>query len=73
MTGVAPRGVLFLLGSKIEIEASTFHNNTSKGVSFGGVISSYGATVTVNMSEFDQSSASFNLVEQFPLPLVTLQ
>ena len=59
VTGVAPRGVLFLLASKVEIEVSTFHNNTSKGVSFGGVISSYGATVTVNMSEFDQSSASF--------------
>ena len=37
--GVVPRGVLFLLGSKVEIEASTFHNNNSKGASFGGVIS----------------------------------
>ena len=51
--------MLFFLGSKVEIEASIFHNNTSDGVSFGGVISSYGSTVTVTMSEFDQSSASF--------------
>ena len=31
--GVAPQGVQFLLGSKAEIEASTLHNNTSKGAS----------------------------------------
>ena len=37
--GVAPRGVLFLLGSTAEIEASTLHYNTSKGASFGGMIS----------------------------------
>lgn len=31
--GVAPQDVQFLLGSKAEREASTLHNNTSKGTS----------------------------------------
>ena len=55
----AARGALFSQRSKIEIEASMFYNNTASGVSFGGVLSSYGSTVTLTTSEFDQSSASY--------------
>ena len=61
-TGNPGRGVLLFQRSKVDIEASTFLNNSASGVAYGGVISSYASTVTMTMSEFDQSSAQFGRV-----------
>ena len=69
----AARGTLFSQRSKIEIEASVFHNNSARGVRFGGVLSSYGSTITLITSEFDQSSASYGGVIFVPFSNLTIE